>query len=318
MLPRLHQIVVKWVVALSVVLWAAGAGVGQADDGGFLGRLFRLGSGSPASESSSSAPSPTQGGTLPYGHPPDGTGAPAPAGTSPLGSPAALPGYGGLPQNPATPPLTPSEPAQRVVPRPRVSTTVTSADPLVTRIALGRSNDGSQFGMFLQVFTDGTVIDSEGVHRLRPSELKPIVAAAQSTDLLRARGHCGAPATDFVEHVHIIVYERRMGRLTAHALSYSGNPQGCDHAIRHLHTALENLQVKLSRQPVAGAPAASNGPLPMGTSGMPASGATAIEGEGIPAISPPAFNQQPPAPAPNPAGAPSGSVIPLSPPEPSH
>ena len=29
----------------------------------------------------------------------------------------------------------------------------------------------------------------------------------------------------------------RLGRLQAHSFSYSGNPQGCDHVIRHLHTA---------------------------------------------------------------------------------
>ena len=40
------------------------------------------------------------------------------------------------------------------------------------------------------------------------------------------RGHCGAPATDYVESVHVIVYERSLGRLRANAFSYSGNPQG--------------------------------------------------------------------------------------------
>ena len=39
-----------------------------------------------------------------------------------------------------------------------------------------------------------------------------------------------------------------MGRLQAHSFSYSGNPQGCDHAVRHLHTVLEAVQAKLSRQ----------------------------------------------------------------------
>ena len=48
----------------------------------------------------------------------------------------------------------------RITPRPRVSPAVTSADPLLTRMALGRSNDGTQFGMIFQIFTDGTVIDS--------------------------------------------------------------------------------------------------------------------------------------------------------------
>ena len=70
--------------------------------------------------------------------------------------------------------------------------------------------------------------------------------------LVATRGHCGAPSTDFIEHVHIVVFERRLGRLQAHSFSYSGNPQGCDHAVRHLHTVLENLQAKLSRPADAG------------------------------------------------------------------
>ena len=90
---------------------------------------------------------------------------------------------------------------------------MTNADPLLTRLALGRSNDGSQFGMFLQIFTDGTVIDSEGVHHLRAADLKPIMDLVQSGDLTRTRGHCGAPATDFIEYVNVVVYERRLGRL---------------------------------------------------------------------------------------------------------
>ncbi len=131
---------------------------------------------------------------------------------------------------------------------------MTNADPLLTRLALGRSDDGSQFGMFLQIFADGTVIDSEGVHHLRQADLKPILDLLQSGDLTRTRGHCGAPATDFIDYVNIVVYERRLGRLWAHTLSYSGNPQGCDHAVRHLHTTLETLQTKLSRN-TAGTPA---------------------------------------------------------------
>jgi hypothetical protein len=154
--------------------------------------------------------------------------------------------------------------AQHLTPKPRISPAVTSADPILTRFALGRSNDGSQFGMFLQVFADGTVVDSEGVHQLRAVELRPIVETIQSGELFRNRSHCGAPSTDFIEYVHILVYERRFGRLMANSFSYSGNPQGCDHAIRHLHTALENLQAKLSRQPgmETSGPAAMSSPVP--------------------------------------------------------
>ena len=146
----------------------------------------------------------------------------------------------------------------RLSPRPRVSSAVTTADPLLTRMALGRSNDGSQFGMLLQVFADGTVIDSEGVHRLSASELRPLVEATQNSELAHVRGHCGTPSNDFIEYVHIVIFERRMGRLQAHSFSYAGNAQGCDNGIRYLHTALENLQAKLSRQPAAAAPGAAS------------------------------------------------------------
>ena len=130
-------------------------------------------------------------------------------------------------------------------------------------MALGRSNDGSQFGMFLQVFADGTVIDSEGVHRLSASELRPLVEATQNGELSRVRGHCGTPSNDFIEYVHIVIFERRMGRLQAHSFSYAGNPQGCDNGIRYLHTALENLQAKLSRQPAATAATGALGSPPV-------------------------------------------------------
>jgi hypothetical protein len=175
---------------------------------------------------------------------------------------------------------------------------VTNADPLLTRLALGRSSDGTQFGMFLQVFADGTVIDSEGVHRLRGADLKPILDLVQSGELYRTRGHCGAPATDFIEYVNVVIYERRLGRLAAHSFSYSGNPQGCDNAIRQLHTTLENLQVKLSRHAGGSATAA-------GTTGSPLPLAP-VTGPG----STPGFDQQPPPPAVNPGEAAPGGVIP--------
>ncbi len=103
--------------------------------------------------------------------------------------------------------------------------------------------------MFLQVFADGTVIDSEGVHHLRAGRSPADRRHGSIRRLYRVRGHCGAPSTDFIEYVHVVIYERRLGRLNAHSFSYSGNTQGCDQSIRHLHTVLENLQAKLSRQP---------------------------------------------------------------------
>jgi hypothetical protein len=183
-------------------------------------------------------------------------------------------------------------------------------------MSLGRSNDGSQFGMFLQVFADGTVIDSEGVHRLRAADLKPIVDAVQSSELFRGRGHCGAPATDFVDYVHMIVYERRLGRLTASSFSYSGNPQGCEHAVRHLHTLLDNVQAKLSGQPGAGvgsAPA-STAPVPLGAvPGWAPEEARPDRGASSPGLTP-RSGRQPAPPTVNPGGSvPTGPVIPLTP-----
>ena len=92
--------------------------------------------------------------------------------------------------------------------------------------------------------------------------LKPLVEALQSGDLYRLKGHCGGPSTDFIEQVHVVVYERSLGRLRANAFSYSGNPQGCDHAVRHLQTTLDALQAKLSRTIPATVPAqAGNGAI---------------------------------------------------------
>jgi hypothetical protein len=226
-------------------------------------------------------------------------------------------GAGDLTPNQAiTPPVGSGGPVQRISPKPRVSSPVTTADPVLTRLALGRSNDGSQFGMFLQIFADGTVIDSEGVHHARAADLKPVFDTIQSGDLYRMRGHCGAPSTDFIEYVHVVVYERRLGRLMAHAFSYSGNVQGCDHAIRHLHTVLENLQAKLSRQPIAGdsGKGASFAPVSPSTPPPPNwGGSTSSPGERLPASSP-RSSRQPAAPAVNPgAPIPTGPVIPLTP-----
>jgi hypothetical protein len=297
--PRATQVFEKALVATSLLVVTPAFSTARADDTGFFGRLFRGGG---SSSSSPNPNSPDQSGGASYGRPPGPSangGAPGSSHTPTTGS-----SYGGLSDTPVTTPPTagPSGPGQRVSPRPRVSSAVTSADPLLTRFALGRSNDGSQFGMFLQIFADGTVIDSEGVHHLRAADLKPIMDLVSSGDLSRARGHCGAPATDFIEYVHVVVYERRLGRLSANSFSYSGNTQGCDHAIRHLHTTLENLQVKLSKSAGASQPAlgASGNPIPMGPATSPGSA--------------PALDHQPAPPAVNRGqAAPAGGVIPLTP-----
>jgi hypothetical protein len=305
--PRWFQSRKNSLVAIGTLILSLSIGLAHADDTGFLGRLFRFGNASPqpGSNSSSStqrsAPSSGRGAGSTTN---SGTAAPA----SP-GSPSSLPTFGGLPQGPVTtPPTGATGPGQRVSPRPRVSPAVTTADPLLTRMALGRSNDGSQFGMFLQVFADGTVIDSEGVHRLRAGDLKPIVDLVQTGDLFRMRGHCGAPATDFIDYVHIVIYERRFGRLMAHSFSYSGNTQGCDQSIQNLHTTVENLQVKLSRQAGARQPAgeASSAPAPLSPS--PAAESPDL---GNPASSFGPSSRRPAAPDANPGGT--VNVIPLTP-----
>ncbi len=288
---RLSQVMERALVAASLLVVTPGAVTAHADDDGFLSRLFRGGS---SSSSPSSSASPPAGGL------PSATGGGQPGSAY---GPTTGSNYGGLTtQTPvSTPPSAAAGPGQRLAPRPRVSTAVTNADPLLSRLALGRSNDGTQFGMFLQIFTDGTVIDSEGVHHLRAADLKPIVDLVQSGDLTRTRGHCGAPATDFIEYVNVVVYERRLGRLMAHSLSYSGNTQGCDHAVRHLHTTLESLQVKLSRH-------SGGSQVPVGSTGNPLP-LSPVPGP----ASTPALDHQPAPPAVNPGQAAPGGVIPLTP-----
>jgi hypothetical protein len=253
----------KSVLGAGLLLAVLGRTAAWGDDTGLLGRIFRLG-GSPSNSNTPPADG-VQPAPLPYGGG-AGTFVP-PAGSS--ASAAPLSNFGGLPESP---PIAPANGAgQRITPRSRVSSAVTTADPLLTRLALGRSNDGSQFGMFLQVFADGTVIDSEGVHHVRMADLKPIIDAIQSGEVGRVHGHCGAPSTDFIEYVHIVAYERRFGRLMANSFSYSGNAQGCDHVIKHLHAALETLQTKLGRPTIGETP----GPAP---------GAGALNGPANPAV----------------------------------
>jgi hypothetical protein len=239
MRPGLHKALGVAVLAPGLLVVALCARHSAADEPRGLGRLFRFGGS--ASASPTAAPARPQSAVNPPG---SNFGAPAP-GT------ASAPGEEIPPPVPVT---TPASPAQRIVPQSRTSRPVTEADPIVTRVALVRSNDGAQFGVFLQLFADGTVIDGEGVHRVGRAALKPVLDALQDTDLYRLRGHCGAPATDFTEYVHMVVFERNFGKLRANAFSYSGNIQGCDAGVRQLHNALDMLQTKLSR-PATAAPA---------------------------------------------------------------
>jgi len=159
-------------------------GSAQADDSSFFGRLFRLG-GSSSAPSTSSANSTSAGQSgFPESQAPSSAfgdigngGSFFPPGSAASRTPNPTPAGGPVSsEGPSTPDLSGTQDGQpRLTPRPRVSSAVTTADPLLTRVALGRSNHGSQFGMLLQVFADGTVIDSEGVHRLSASDLRPLV-----------------------------------------------------------------------------------------------------------------------------------------------
>lgn len=145
----------------------------------------------------------------------------------------------------------------RLVPQPRNSRPVTEAPPLLTRVQLGRSDDGRTFGMFLQIYSDGTVVDTEGVHKVGRDVLAPLVEALRAADAGRIQGHCGSPPVDYIEQVMVIVYDNARGRLQANSFSYSGNTQGCNPAIRTLQSAIDAVQAKITPTAPAPAPATS-------------------------------------------------------------
>ncbi len=316
MQPRVSLVFGKSVLAAMLLVAGTGFESARGDDPGFLGRLFRFGGAAPANPSPATASSSS----LPYGF--DSSSSPnyiprAAVGSSTMSPTSPISTFDGAPaprlSATASTPMTASTGVgqQRLAPQPRVSSAVTSADPVLTRFALGRSNDGSQFAMFLQIFADGTVVDSEGVHHLRPADIRPILDTVQSGELYRVKGHCGAPATDFIEYVHIVAYEHRMGRLMAHSFSYSGNPQGCDHVIRHLHTVLENLQSKLSGQPAMTVPAVATDPASLGSS--PSTPANLQGPSSAPVATPRSIGQPLPPSTSRGASASGGAVIPLTP-----
>jgi hypothetical protein len=261
MRPGLRTLLGATVVVPGLLIAIHGRQASFGEEPSRLGRLFRFGgaASNPAPPSSSAAPVPS-----------------TPAPSAPTDQPSPLlfsstPAGGG-------------STSARILPQPRVSRAATESDPILTRISLVRSSDGNQFGMVLQVYADGTVLDNEGVHHVSQGDLKPLVDVLQTGELYRLKGHCGAPATDFVEQVYLVVYERSLGRLKASSFSYSGNPQGCDHAVRHLHNALETLQAKLSR---GAAPAAAMAGVGAGAGAgsapnLPASSLPAPTGPSIP------------------------------------
>jgi hypothetical protein len=213
----------------------------RGDEPGLFGRLFRLGGSSTPPPATATAPD-------------------LPSGATVVEAPS-LPAATG----PAT-----SAPQPRLIPQPRNYRGVTDADPILTRVTLVRSNEGGQFGMFLQAVADGTVIDGEGVHHLGREAVRPLLDVLQSGDLYRLKGHCGGPPTDFAEHVHIVVYERSLGRLRAYAFSFSGNPQGCDPSVRRLQGVLDVLQTRLSPPAASATAGTSPAPIPAPAATSPA------------------------------------------------
>lgn len=307
---------------LGLALVSVGA-VRAADEPRGLGRLFRFGgrtepatsTAKPPAEREPQAPprdpsryaepfdvgAPPSNVVRPYRGPAEPGTNPAAAGLSPeagfqpLPSANLGPGAASLPAAPA------AANGGRLVPQPRQARAVTQAPPLLTRVSLGRSDDGHQFGMFLQIFADGTVIDTEGVHKVGADVLRPLVEAMRAAELGRSRPFCGAPATDFVEQVHLVAYDQQRGRLTAHALSYSGNMQGCDPALQKLQEAIDAVQARLSPTPTA--PAA---PVAVGNPGLGLAAPVAAGSVSDAAPLPP-----PTLPAPTTPGAPALGLTPI-------
>lgn len=276
--------------ALAVALTVAGllttaAMPALGDEPGLFGRLFRRGANPPTASSAAEARkagassrarpnppagSPTRGAANPGLLPGAGNPSP-PAGAVPpsfhdVGAPA-LHSAGPATGRPADPFLSsstgPSTPASvaagnvpTIRPQPRDSRAATSAEPLLSRVVLGRTDDGNRFGIFLQVYADGTVIDGEGIHKASPEAMRALVQALQDPELARVEGHCGGPPTDFVEQVYAVIYRRKLGGLIATNFSYSGNTAGCSQAVRNLHEATELFVTRLTSPGAAGAGAA--------------------------------------------------------------
>ncbi|MGE3820790.1 MAG: hypothetical protein AB7I30_15360 [Isosphaeraceae bacterium] len=255
----------RLVLALALVLSPlAGPATAEAQEPGFLGKIFRQG-GNPGT----TAPSTGLPARLEPFRPAPGLQPPPVEGSTPESSvaPPPSPLELGTRSESGGNPVEGASVSPRLLPQPRVSRPVTDSDPIVTRVTLGRSDDGQTFGMFLQVFADGTVIDSAGVHSLGRESLRGLLGALDSNDLFRVKGHCGGPPTDFVEQVHVTLFERSLGRLRANAFSFSGNSQGCDPSVKRLQDALDQLQARISptipgEAPLASPTSVAPAPLP--------------------------------------------------------
>ncbi len=249
----------RWMVlfgSATIMVAASSTTILRGDEPGRLGRLFRGPSASrpnnPPAVGKSSTTTPSSPFYDPLTNKSENTRSLSTPITNPGYSTSAAAGHTGTASGTGT----------KLVAQPKVSNSVTEADPMVTRISIGRADDGKQFCMFVQVFADGTVMDSEGIHKVGADSLRPIAQVLQTGDLARLKGHCGGPASDFIEQVHVVAYDRYLGRLRAHSFSYSGNPEGCDESVKQLNAAIDALQAKMagppSTAPAVTAPAISN------------------------------------------------------------
>lgn len=125
-----------------------------------------------------------------------------------------------------------------------------NGDPLVTRLAVGRATDGSTFGLFLQVYADGTVMDSAGLHHADPARLGAVRDALAALPLDGLDHHYPGPAAGDLEVIQLIVYRRSKGKIQAVPVSYSGEPSGAPEEVRRLNEALEDFEIHLAGGPV--------------------------------------------------------------------
>ena len=154
---------------------------------GFLGRLFRLGGSSSVVERQPAAAPNGRRRRFRTAVILDQPGSSAAASRSRLSAGTGSRTLTDCPRPPVTTPTTAAAgPGQRLgAQAARRARRSRPPIPLLTRFALGRSNDGSQFGMFLQVFADGTVDRLRRSAPPSPADLKPIVELVQSGELYR-------------------------------------------------------------------------------------------------------------------------------------
>jgi hypothetical protein len=157
-------------------------------------------------------------------------------------------------------------PPEEVAPAPAPGTIVgppANADPLLSRFAIGRASDGQTFGLFMHIFADGTVMDSNGLHHSDPAAFERLKDTLRETPLEQLERHTEGTASDYLEVVYLVAYQRAGTKLRAVPLSHAGNTSTAPPSLQRLHAALEAFQAHIS-SPVPGTPAAAMS-APVGT-----------------------------------------------------